>query len=452
MTGIRTIFRTLLVTGIAGAMLAACSETSLPEATGKGTINMLNAMAASPDVGFLIEERFLGSVGFKATLGEQPFDDLSYNFNFEANLPGDGGIERIATHFIDMAADTNYTLVLTGSVTAPVITQWESPDRDWEGDETVFELGIAHLSPALGDVDVYVGLTGTAPVLGEERARLSYGEQMPLIDLEAENYEVIITARDDPATILHQSHDTFISARLTYLIGIFEAAPSITSNIAVRLISDAGLSSGLPDVNTQPTLRTVHAAFGTGNFDIIRGEDLTVPPIYTNLGFGESTGDLPVPEGIELYSYTDVGNIGVIINAESQLVSRGSRTTTVVTGLPGTELTRIIVNENRRSVESFPKFRVVHAAANFPALDLYLVDRGADITDLNPTLANLPWAFGNDFAAQTAGNFDLVLTMPGEKTIVAGPLMLDLADGDVTEAIFLDTVDPVVANIILNSF
>jgi hypothetical protein len=197
MTGIKTIFRALVITGIVGAMLAACSETSLPEATGKGTINMLNAMPASPSVGFLIEERFLGSVAFKSTLGEQPFDDLSYDFNFEANLPGAGGIERIATHFLDMAADTNYTLVMTGSVTAPVITQWESPDRKWEGDETVLEISVAHLSPALGDIDVYIGLTGTIPVLGEERAKLSYGDQMPTIDLESENYEIIITARDD---------------------------------------------------------------------------------------------------------------------------------------------------------------------------------------------------------------------------------------------------------------
>jgi hypothetical protein len=217
-------------------------------------------------------------------------------------------------------------------------------------------------------------------------------------------------------------------------------------------MTDSGVVGSLPDANNQPTLRTVHAAFGTGNFDIIRGEDLTVPPIFSNLGFGESTGDVSVPDGTEPYTYTDVGNIGVIIDEESQVISRGLRITTVVTGLPGSDLTRIVIVDDRRSVESFPKFRIIQAAANFPTLDFYFIDRDADITDLSPSLANLTLAFGTDFVSQDEGSHDIVLTLPGEKTIIAGPVPLDLANGDVVEAIFMDTVDPMVADIVLTSF
>jgi hypothetical protein len=83
---------------------------------------------------------------------------------------------------------------------------------------------------------------------------------------------------------------------------------------------------------------------------------------------------------------------------------------------------------------------------------MYLVDRDADITDRNPTLANLNLGFGSSFAPQLVGSFDLVLTLQGEKTVIAGPVPLDLADGDVVEAVFVDTVDPMIADIILNFF
>jgi hypothetical protein len=450
MTRMKETDRPLIVAVLAFAMLAGCAETSLPQATGKGTINFINAMPASPSVTVLIEERAISSVAYKATLGAQAFDDLSYNFNFNIVLLGSGGPTRIATQFIDMAADTDYTLVLNGSVTAPVITQWEVPEREWSDTETVFEAAIAHLSPALGDVDVYVAPTGTAPVLGEERAKVSYLDRAPEIDLEAGEYEVIITARDDPATVLYQSHPGSFVAQTSYTFSIFDADPSIPGNISVRANLRSGLDIELPDSNFLPTLRTVHSAFGTANFDIFRDEDFTAP-IYSDLGLGETTGDLPVTEGTAIYTYTDVAT-GAIIDEETQSVARGARMSTVVSGQPGTDLTRIFLTDNRRSIETHAKLRFIHAASNILMLDLYLVDVGAEITDLTPTIAGLNFAFGTDFVAQVAGSSDLILTLPDEQDPIAPVTLLDLSNGDVVEVLITDSVDPAVADIVITHF
>ncbi|MCZ6584930.1 MAG: DUF4397 domain-containing protein [Gammaproteobacteria bacterium] len=451
MTGMTGIFRALTVAVFAAAILGGCAETSLPEATGKGTINMINAMVASPSVGFLIEERALGAVAYKGAHGAQSFDDLTYNFNFEYFVLGDTTPIRTATVLLDVVADNEYTFVLTGSVTAPDLTLWERPQRDWDDTETVFEAAIAHLSPALGDIDVYFATTGTTPVLGEERAKLSFGERLPEIDLENGEYEFIITARDDPATILYQSGPVTYSARVSYVQAIFDADASITGNIAVRSISSLGISSELPDANSLPTVRTVHAAFGTVNLDIYADEDFTAP-IFSDLGFGESTGDLPVDEGTLLYTYTAVGNPGVIIDEESQLVPRGRRISTVLAGLPGTDLSRIILTDDRRSIETHANLRLIQAAANFEALDLYFVDAGTDITDINPTFPGMPFGFASDFVAQMAGSYDFILTLPDEKDPIATPLQLDLVEGDVVEALMIDTVDPTIVEVAITSF
>ncbi len=146
------------------------------------------------------------------------------------------------------------------------------------------------------------------------------------------------------------------------------------------------------------------------------------------------------------------GNPGAIIDEESQLVPRGLRVTTILAGLPGAELVRFILTDNRRSIETHAKLRLIQAAANFPTLDFYLVDVGADITDLNPTIPNMAFGFVTDFFAQISNSYDLILTLPDEKTLIAGPLPLDLVEGDVVEALITDTVDPVVADIVITRF
>ena len=451
MTGMTKYLRASIVSAFALAILSGCAETSLPEASGKGSISALNAIPGSPILTFLIEERTLGVAGYKGSVVRQSFDDLSYNFNFDFRFLGDTETTRIATQFIDMVADTDYTLVLTGSVAAPIVTQWERPEREWVGTETVFEVAFAHLSPSLGDVDVYLAPTGTDPVLGEERAKVSYGDRVPEIDLESAEYEVTITARDDPAMILYKSASVIFSSRVSHLISIYDADASITGNISVRSISGTGSSNELPDVNFLPALRTVHAAFGTENIDIYRDEDFTAP-IFSNLGFGESTGDLPVPAETVEYTYTAVGNPGAIIDEDAQLTLAGQRSSTILAGLQGTNLRRIFLVGNRRSLVTHAKLRVIQAAANFDTLDFYFVETGADITDLSPTIRRLGFAAGTDFSAQLANNYDVILTLPDEKTLLAPPTRIDLANGDVVEVLIMDTVDPMVTDVMVTRF
>jgi hypothetical protein len=83
---------------------------------------------------------------------------------------------------------------------------------------------------------------------------------------------------------------------------------------------------------------------------------------------------------------------------------------------------------------------------------MYLVDAGTDITDLNPTILGLSYGFATDFVAQIANNYDVILTMPGEKTVIAGPISLDLVEGDVVEVLITDTVDPVVPDVTVTAF
>ena len=201
--------RTILLAVIAATAIAGCGgESQLPTASGKGTVRMINAIPTSPEVGFLIEERALEGVAYKTNSSPQNWDDLAYTFNFEVNRPGLGESQRIASQFIDVTRDIEYTFVLRGSVDAATVDVWEIPVRSFSGTETIFEMRIGHAAEALGTIDVYIGLESAAPDLGERVATLAPGEVSTPTDIEEDAYLVTITSAGNPADILFQSAPT----------------------------------------------------------------------------------------------------------------------------------------------------------------------------------------------------------------------------------------------------
>jgi len=73
----------ILAICMAAVILGACAkESSLPKATGEAAIRALNAIPASPEIAFLIEERAIGSATTKSVTATAVYDDLAYTFNF----------------------------------------------------------------------------------------------------------------------------------------------------------------------------------------------------------------------------------------------------------------------------------------------------------------------------------------------------------------------------------
>ena len=176
--------RALFVLGcLTTIVFSGChGESNFPEATGKGSIRAINAIKTSPTMVLLIEERRLDNVAYKASTRIASQDDLEYIFNVEARLAGDIANTRVASHLLDVVRDTEYTLLISGALTAPDITVWELPFREWDGSEIVYEMRFAHAADSLGDVDVYYSAPGIPPMPGNAVGTLSFGEVLPVVD------------------------------------------------------------------------------------------------------------------------------------------------------------------------------------------------------------------------------------------------------------------------------
>lgn len=422
-------------------MLGGCAETSLPDPTGKGKIRGIAAIVDAPDVGFLIEERIIGEVAYKGVGGFDEYDDLSYNFNFDIFLPGEDDAIRLATQFIDVVRDTDYTLILTGSVDNPALVLWEDAEREWTGTETVFEAAFAHFSPQLGDVDLYFAAPDTPPVLGNEIGTLTNGERLPLQDFQQGNYEIILTVAGDPSSVLYTSANIDAVAVSSPLFVIFDSDPSITGPVAVSLINENGNATNIPDPSFPAQLRVYHANFSAGNVDVYFDDDFS-SPVFSNIAFSELSNYLDLVNAATKLTMTAVGNPGAIVFENDIVVTIGAKRTITLVGDMATPFFNAL-NDQPRPLSTGPVLRISNLAINEDFINIYLLEPGTEITaTTNATFFGLPSQVDTNYFSQVAGMYELTITSVTETTAIAPPLMLDLAVGDVVDIAILDTADP----------
>ena len=366
---------------------------------------------------------------------------MHYNFNFDLLRPGILEADRLSTQLIDVIADNEYTVVLTGTIANPSSFFWEYPIREWSGTETVFEMVFAHLAPSMGELDFYFAPPGTVPVLGQAVGTLTNGARLPILEFEEALYELILTPKDDPATIVYQSAALVPIAQSRGTIAVFDADPTLTGNVGVNFIAQSGGSSVLADVNFPPRTRTYHAAFGTENFDGYFDSDFT-STIYADIGFQELSSYADVPQVVTLVTLTPVGNSGAVIHEADVTFSASTKSNVVLAGLPGSPLFLFLVN-NGRPVETFPIIRILNASLTTEILDVYLLPPGTPIEDaIIPQISRIPSLSDTGFSATSEGMLELTITLAGETTPIAAPVILDLANGDTVDTVIVDTVNP----------
>ena len=438
----------LFMACIAVATISACgSESNFPQATGKSNVWSINAIPTSPEIGFSIEERTIAGIFYTDNSVPQEWDDLEYTFNFDAVIPPEPGLTRIASEFLDVIRDMDYIFLLWGELTTPTVTIWEKPQRTFDGSESFFEFRVGHAAESVGTVDVYYALEGVAPAVGEQFATLAPGEVSATADFESDSYVLTVTAPDDPSTVLYQSVASNVLAAQSVVAPIFEGGANNSAPLIAKIINMQGQSVTLPDANGMPTARYVHATMDLATSDIYDDAALT-NQIVANLAFGDATGDIDMPVGDVPLTFTAAGNPGAILFESTLTSSLGIRRNyyiTVDTTADPDALIGVPQVVDRRSVETLARLTFFHSAINNQVVDLYVVDSGETIDEELPRQIQMPYRTQTPAVSLGEGSFDVYITTSGEKTILDGPVPLDTVLGGVYEAVLLDRVDPALA-------
>jgi len=429
--------------------LAACgSDSSLPEATGKGTVRAINAIKTSPEIVFLIEERDIAAVSYKQASSTSSWDDLSYTFNFDARFFGDDARTRVASMDLDVVADKDYTFVISGALAAPTISLWEGDVREWDEGATETEFRFGHLATSEDPVDVYLAAPGVAPVAGEEVGTVAYGEVLPAFDRPAGEYVLTITTAGDENDILFVSNSFVTAATTSLILSVFDGDANDIAPLAVLSFNaTSGGTAAFSDSRLAPTIRFFHASMdpAVDLVDVYIEDLLGMPepePLLSDHAFEDITGDITVPTGELPVAYTTANDIMAIHVQEILVLNAAVRWNMYFVGEPGAP--QIIVGRpDRRSVETVAKVSLLQTATNHAALDLFVVDRDIDISaeEVLPVIAGIVPSGTPINYPLVAGSFDFYLTTNGEKTVVAGPHQLDVALGDIVDLIVYDVSD-----------
>ncbi len=429
----------------ASVALAGCSETSFEEATGKGQVRGIHAVAGLDDVIFRIEEFSLGTVAFKASSATAPYDDLSYTFNYDLPIPGETDADRVASLFVDVIAGTEYSFVLAGTPSAEQILLWERPEREWAGTETVFDIMVGHANTTAGAVDVFLAADGTTPVAGNEIGTLAFGERLDPLELESGEYELILTRSGDPTDILYRGTTATIGAAQSFVFLVADADPSITAPVAVRLINSEGTTAEIPDERFLPTVQFFNTSFESGAIDIIVDGDFANPAV-SNLAFGAISDDIEVSADSNV-QFVPTGNTMPLVELDL-LLAVGTRNVLLLLG-DSADLRVLQLAALRRGLSTSAQLRLTNTVTDTDVVNIYTVEPGTvvDTTTL-PAVFQRSEGF-TAFVKRAAGDIEVSVTNGDVTATLAGPELATLAVNETLDLYVLDTADPNVASIVL---
>jgi hypothetical protein len=277
---------------------------------------------------------------------------------------------------------------------------------------------------------------------------LTPGGKLPPMDFQAGDYVLTVTTAGMPGDILFTSDVITMQAATTMLFIIFDTDANDRGPVSVRAFNtETGASGTIVDPLFPPTVRFIHASQDLGAVDIYVDDPLTTPIIEDQDYLGISA-EIEVPEGALPITYTAFDNIGTILVDQDILMAPGVRVDYYVIG-EGASPVSLATVPDRRSIETLAKFTVVYTETNHDPLDLYIVEAAADIADLPARLRGLTAGLDPLLVQLPEGSYDVYLTVTGEKTVVTGPLQVDLVLGDVVTAIVYDAVNTATADIVV---
>jgi hypothetical protein len=422
----------------AAALLTACAESNLPSPSGKGRISAINAIPQSPSVLFLIEERSLANVNYQDTSGTQLFDNFSYKFNFEIVNPGATERTRVATEEFQVETNKDYILVLTGQVDAPTVTVWENDIPEFAESATNLLIRFAHTAESYGDMDFYLTDSALLPDLGAAHASLTFGNISDPISFEPGSYVITLTAAGDAQDVLYQSVPITYAEKSDIVIAPFDGDENDIGPLSVKGIFASGGAVNYPNPSEQSTSRYIHAALDAGATDVYIDDEL-LDPVLLGHAFGDVTDDLPDDWGTRTISYTEAGNSGNILTQSAILLTQAVRVENVLVGAGGT-YTILSSTPDRRSISNAARVQFLNAASNFGFLDIYAVESGTLIDEVFPSRSGVGLGTDEQLFLAT-GQYDLYVTPFAEKTILEGPVTIDVTLGDVLDLLILDTVE-----------
>ena len=427
-----------LMVAFAALALGACDSDNDPvsstsiDTPGSATFQVLHASADAPAVDVLIDGTTqLSGVDFAVSSGWLSLIEGSYEIEVQGILPG-GNATVIGPVTLDFAADTRYTIAAVNSVSAiePVVIS-QPADSPAAGAARLFVL---HGSAAAPSVDVYVTAPGADLTAEAPTGTFAFKETIGPAEVPAGDYQVRVTLEGDASTVVYDSGTISLADGNDIVVVAVPNTSGGPAAVQLLALNNQG-AAALLDASTPAGLRVGHLSPDAPTVDVYANQ----AQLLANVPFPAVTDILEVPADTYTVEVSPAGQYpGTVVIGPADIPLAAGTTTDVLAVNVLASIEPLVLSNDRRSVATNAKVRIVHASPTAQDVDIYVTAPGTDINTVDPTLPGVAFKANTGYIALAAGDYDVTVTPTGTKTAAIGPATITIEDGGVYTAIARD--------------
>lgn len=181
------------------------------------------------------------------------------------------------------------------------------------------------------------------------------------------------------------------------------------------------------------SIRVLHASPDAPNVDVLVDDQV----VLSDVPYKAASEFLLVERGSRNIKVNATGTSTTVIDANLDLV-RDSFTTVVATNFLAKIEPLVLPDEGSPPSGSALRVRVLHSSPSAPPVDVYVTAPGTDITAEAPTLSNVAFQSFSDFLEIPEGDYQIRLTVAGDKTPVYDSGSTALAAGSIFTVVAVD--------------
>jgi len=447
-------------------LLAACggdndnnNTVTPPAATAQ--LQVVHASADAPGVNVLVN----GAV--PAGLAGVPFGVASPSLELDAGvidvavnaLLADGTEAAVlAADGLQLEANVAYTAIAAGS-TAGLLAgaaggnelQLFLLTRPVLADIDGVRIQVLHGADGAPEVDVYVSAPD-AELAGLTPATFAFGEVLDVGTVPAAEYRIRVTPAGDTTVVFDSGAVALPDGADLSIVAVNNTGPGASPIALLAAFADgtvvelrdggAAAPAGLTAVHNSADAPVVCVvADDATTADVERVELFAGVPFR---GF-DYLGEIPPGSyfvGLEVFdAQTGCSGATAVTFADAVDFEPGAEATGIVAGGLGSgTLELLALADELRPVATEARVRIVHGSAATPAVDIYVVAAGADITDpaVTPAFSGVEFRGSTGFVSLPPGEYDVFVTLAGNTTPAIAAEGVVLEGGNVFSAIASD--------------